>query len=303
LICEIVLSRLEDLEAFLSVVDHGSLTEAAVQLGRSLQAISRSLASVEEDIGVVLIHRTTRHCQPSEAGAVFYERIKPAIGEIREAREQVANRRSEPSGVLRVGAPILFGPDFLVPIIAEYMTSFPQTEIDLQLSDEFSDLATEKLDLVIRIADLPDSGLQSRQLGSLRRVVFGAPSYFAKSGWPGHPRDLRHHNCLVRTVDRQPGQWSFQIDGRVRLIKVQGSFRSNSMTAIYSAASSGLGLGYSPLWQINHLVATSKVQLVLENFEPKPVPIHALWQEHRLAPAKVRAFIDLLALRLKLNGL
>jgi DNA-binding transcriptional LysR family regulator len=197
----------------------------------------------------------------------------------------------------------LFGPDFLVPIIAEYMISFPQTQIDLQLSDGFSDLATEKLDLVIRIADLPDSRLQSRRLGSLRRVVFGAPSYFAKSGLPRHPRDLRHHNCLVRTVDHQSGQWSFQIDGRARLIKVQGSFRSNSMTAIYSAASSGVGLGYSPLWQIKHLVATSKVQVVLENFEPKPVPIHALWQENRLAPAKVRAFIDLLALRLKLNGL
>lgn len=297
------MNRLEDLEAFLSVVDYGSLTEAALHLGRSLQGVSRSLASLEGDIGVVLIHRTTRHSQPSEAGAAFYERIKPAIAEIREAREQAANRRSEPSGVLRIGAPILFGPNFLVPIIAEYMTSFPQTEIDLQLSDGFSDLPTEKLDLVIRIADLPDSGLQSRQLGALRRVVFGAPSYFKRCGRPEHPRDLRLHNCLVRTIDRQAGQWSFQIDGRTRVIRVQGTFRSNTMTAIYSAARSGLGLGYSPLWQVKHLVAASEVELVLEDFEPNPVPIQALWQENRLAPAKVRAFIDLLALRLKLDGL
>lgn len=297
------MTRLEDLEAFLSVVDHGSLTEAALRLGRSLQAISRSLASLEEDVGVVLIHRTTRHCSPSEAGGEFYRRVQPAIAEIREAREQAASRRLEPSGILRIGAPVLFGPDFLVPIIAEYMKEFPQTEIDLQLFDGFSDLAVERLDLAIRIADLPDSGLQSKLLGTLRRVVFGAPSYFARRGRPKHPQDLRQHNCLVRTIDQQVGQWSFQIDGRTRLVRVHGTFRSNTMAAIYAAATSGLGLGYSPLWQIKHLVATSKLKVVLENFEPKPVPIHALWLENRLAPAKVRAFTDLLALRLKLDDL
>jgi DNA-binding transcriptional LysR family regulator len=204
---------------------------------------------------------------------------------------------------VRIGAPVLFGPEFLVPMIAEYMSAYPSIEVDLQLSDAFVDLAAEGLDLVLRIADLPDSGLQAKRLGALRRVVFGAPSYFERHGRPEHPSDLRHHACLVRTIDQRPGQWSFLIDGKPRTITVSGSFRASTMAAIYSAASHGLGIAYSPLWQVRHLVDEGSIELVLKEFEPKPVPIHALWQENRFPPAKVRAFVDLLTVRLKLAGL
>ncbi|MFN7023427.1 MAG: LysR substrate-binding domain-containing protein [Pseudorhizobium sp.] len=297
------MTRLEDLEAFVHIADTGSLTAAARRLDRSLQAVSRSLASLEEELGVQLIHRTTRRSALSDAGQAFYLRVKPAVLEIKEAQLDIADRRIEPSGILRIGAPILFGPEFLVPIIAEYLEHYPQIEVDLQLTDTFVDLAGDGLDLAVRIADLPDSGLQGRRLGALRRVVFGAPSYFALHGRPTHPADLREHACIARTVDGRAGQWTFQIAGKRRLIGVRGAFRSNTMAAIYSAVGAGLGLGYSPLWQIRHLVDGGHVEIILEEFEPKPVPIHALWQESRLPPAKVRVFVDLLARRLKLNGL
>ncbi len=295
------MSRLEDLEAFIHIAEAGSLTQAARRLNRSLQAVSRSLAALEEDVGVQLVHRSTRHLALSEAGEAFFRRVKPAMAEIGEARLEVAERRAAPSGILRIGAPILFGPDFLVPIIAEYMRAYPQVEVELQLTDSFVDLSAEGLDLVVRIADLPDSGLQGRRLGALRRVVFGAPSYFQQHGRPAHPAELRQHACIVRTADQRPGQWAFQIDGKRRTVGVQGPFRTNTMTAIYSAVSAGLGIGYSPLWQIRHLLDAGQVELILEDFEPRPVPIHVLWQEQRLPPAKVRAFVDHLAARLKLN--
>ncbi|MBV2159204.1 LysR family transcriptional regulator [Achromobacter denitrificans] len=297
------MSRLEDLEAFIHIAETGSLTKAARLLDRSLQAVSRSLASLEEDVGVQLVHRSTRHCALSEAGETFFQRVKPAITEIGEARLEVADRRNAPSGILRVGAPILFGPDFLVPIIADYMRAYPQVEVDLQLTDSFTDLSGEGLDLVVRIADLPDSGLQGRRLGALRRVVFGAPSYFRQHGRPAHPTELRQHACIVRTVDHRAGPWVFQIGGKRRTIGVRGPFRTNTMAAIYSAVSAGLGIGYSPMWQIRHLLETGQVETILEDFEPKPVPIHALWQENRLPPAKVRAFVDCLAAGLKLDQL
>ena len=295
------MSRLEDLEAFIHIAETGSLTKAARHLSRSLQAVSRSLAALEEDVGVQLIHRTTRHCSLSEAGEAFFRRVKPAMEEIGEARLEVADRRAAPSGILRVGAPVLFGPDFLVPIIAQYMRAYPQMEVDLQLTDTFVDLSAAGLDLVVRIADLPDSGLQGRLLGALRRVVFGAPSYFEQYGRPAHPSDLRQHACIVRTLDQRSGQWAFEIDGKRRSVGVRGPFRTNTMAAIYSAVSAGLGIGYSPLWQIRHLLDAGQVEVILEAFESKPVPIHVLWQEHRLPPAKVRAFIDYLAAGLKLD--
>ena len=265
--------------------------------------MSRSLASPEEELGVQLVHRTTRRSVLSGAGQAFYRRVKPAVMEIKETQLDVANRRTEPSGILRVGAPMLFGPDFLVPIIAEYMENYPQIEVDLQLTDTFGDLSGEGLDVAVRIADLPDSSLQGKKLGALRRVVFGAPSYFARHGRPTHPMDLHDHACIVRTVDSQPGKWAFQVEGKRRMVSVHGAFRSNAMTAVYSAVSAGLGLGYSPLWQIRHLVDAGRVEIVLKEYEPRPVPIHALWQESRLPPAKVRVFFDLLAKRLRLGDL
>ncbi|MER9652975.1 LysR family transcriptional regulator [Mesorhizobium sp. M0152] len=296
------MSRIDDFEAFVAVVEQGSLTAAARRLNRSLQAISRSLATLEESVGVELVHRTTRRSTPSEAGAAFFHRVKPAIDEINEAKLQAANQHSEPSGVLRVSAPVLFGPDFLVPVIAGYMRKCPRVDVDLQLSDDFVDLGAVGFDLAIRIGNLPDSSLLAKRLGALRRVVFGAPSYFGQRGRPGHPFELSAHSCMVRTVDERPGEWMFQIDGKPRAVKVAGAFRSNLMTSIYAAAIQGLGLGYSPLWQIRHLVDDGRVELVLTEFEPAPVPIHALWPEGRSSAAKVRLFLDMLGAGLELKN-
>ncbi len=297
------MNRIDDLEAFIAIVEQGSLTAAASRTNRSLQAISRSLATLEEAIGVELVHRTTRSSTPSEAGATFFRRIKPAVDQINEAKLQAANQRLEPSGILRISAPVLFGPDFLVPIIAEYMRIYPRVEVDLQLSDGFVDLGAEGVDLAIRIGDLPDSSLRAKRLGALRRVVFGAPPYFAQRGRPAHPFDLNEHNCLIRNADGRPSEWMFRIEGQPRTVKVTGTFRSNLMTSIYAAAIQGLGLGYSPLWQIRHLVDNGRVELVLTEFEPLPVPIHALWQEGRSSSAKVRAFLDMTAAGLELKNL
>lgn len=297
------MSRIEDLEAFLAIVEQGSLTAAAKRLGRPLQTVSRSLAMLEADVGVELVHRTTRRSMPSEAGESFYLRVKPAVEQIHEAREEVAQRRSEPSGVLRLGAPSLFAPRFLMPVIAEYMAKYPQVEVDLDLSDAFVDLAASGLDLVVRIGDLQDSGLTGKRLGALRRVVFGSTAYFARFGRPVHPQELSAHRCVTRTGDERPGVWMFTIDGRARAFKVSGAVRTNSMNAIYAAVEQGLGLGFSPLWQIKDLIDAGKVETVLEDFEPAPVPIHALWLEGRTPSAKIRRFLDLLGERLKLDRL
>jgi DNA-binding transcriptional LysR family regulator len=297
------MSRIEDLATFIAIVESGSLTEAGRRTGRSLQGVSRSLATLEADVGVELIHRTTRQCTPSEAGLTFYDRVVPALAEISEAKLEAVSRRSEPAGLLRIGAPVMFGPDLLMPIVAEYMRLYPKVEIDLELSDAFVDLAVGHLDIVVRIGHPPDSGLQARRLGELRRVVFGAPSYFERHGRPEHPFDLRKHACIVRTVGSRPGTWSLQIDGRPRPVRVSGPFRTNTMTAVYAAVCQGLGIGYSPLWQIRALVASGEVEIVLEKFEPDPVPIHALWQENRHLPAKIRRFVELVVAHLDLRNL
>ncbi|EPC01518.1 transcriptional regulator [Litchfieldella anticariensis FP35 = DSM 16096] len=297
------MERLEDLEAFVAVVEQGGLTTAAHQLGRRVQSVSRSLASLEKNVGVELVERTTRRSVPSEAGLAFYLRVKPALEEIKEARLEAVDSRLEPSGLLRIGAPVLFAPVYLVPIVAEFMKRYPQVNVELKLSDRFVDFAEEELDLAVRIGHLPDSDLKARRLGELRRVTFGAPGYFARHGRPQHPADLKDHACILRTVDRNPGTWTFQVEGKRCSVQVSGPFRADTMTAIYSAVTHELGIGFSPLWQIRDLVEEGKVEVILTSYEPPPVPVHILWPPGRSPLAKTRIFKDYLLSRWQDMGL
>jgi len=293
------MDRMDDLAAFLAVVEKGSQAAAARHLRRSLQSIGRSLAALERGLGVELVRRTTRWSNPTEAGLAFYHRVRPAFMEIREARLETASRRTEPSGLLKIGAPTLFAPVFVAPAICDFMERFPQIEVELKTSDRQADLLVEGLDLAVRVRDMPDSDLKARRLGGLRIVVFGAPAYFAEHGRPGHPDDLGRHQCVLRTTDGDAGAWPFRIGGRRRDVRVGGRFRTDSTAAMHAVAARGLGIGRAPFWQIRDLVEQNVVEVVLERFEAARLPVHAVWPPTKIPPAKTRLFVDILAARLR----
>jgi len=297
------MDRLDDIEAFLAIIDEGSLSAAARRLGRSLQAVSRSLMALERSVGVALVHRTTRQSAPTEAGLAFYRRVKPAFGEINDARLEAANHRAEPMGVLRIGAPTFFSPVYLVPVVAAFMKRYRQIEVELKLSDKFSDLVEEELDLAIRIGEIPDSGLKARRLGELRRVAFGAPTYFAEYGRPAHPSDLTHHQCIVRNIGSGPEKWPFQVGGKVKMFAVNGRFKADSSAAVYAAVRHGLGIGFTPLWQIRELVDCGELEVILAEFETPRTPIHVVWPAARQPLAKTQLFKDFLVAHLQCERL
>jgi DNA-binding transcriptional LysR family regulator len=233
--------RIEDFQAFVAIVDKGSLTAAAKQLGRSLQSISRSLATLEGDLGVELIARTTRRSAATEAGLAFYRRVGAALSEIEAAKLETSNRRSEPVGLLRITCSTVFAPLYVVPAVCAFLESHPKVDIDLDMSDGYVDLISQGFDLAIRIGELPDSSLKARRLADLRRVVFAAPDYFAKHGRPKVPGDLAGHQCLVRTSARDSDAWPFLV-------------RSSGALAVNEAAVQGLGIANAPLWQVRALV-------------------------------------------------
>jgi DNA-binding transcriptional LysR family regulator len=297
------MERIHDLEAFIATVEEGSLTRASRVLGRSLHSISRSLMTLERDIGVELIRRTTRQLHILEAGQLFYQRIKPAIAQINDARLEAANRHAEPSGVLRIGAPILFASRYLVPVVASFMERYPRIEVEMKLSDKFADLAEEGIDVAIRIGDMPDSGIKARRLGELRRVTFGSPLYFAKHGKPAHPDELARHQCVIRSLEGGAVKWPYRIDGKIRQMSVTGRFRSDNSAATYTAAAQGLGIGFTPLWQIRDLVDQGELEIILADFEAPRRPIRAVWTATKLLPARTRLFIDYLAANLQCERL
>ena len=297
------MDRIEDFQAFVAIVDKGSLTAAAKQLGRSLQSISRSLATLEGDLGVELIARTTRRSAATEAGLAFYRRVGAALSEIEAAKLETSNRRSEPVGLLRITCSTVFAPLYVVPAVCAFLQSHPKVDIDLDMSDGYVDLISQGFDLAIRIGELPDSSLKARRLADLRRVVFAAPDYFAKHGRPKVPGDLAGHQCLVRTSARDSDAWPFLVGGRLKTVKVAGRFRSSGALAVNEAAVQGLGIANAPLWQVRALVDRGVVELVLTRFEPPRVPVHAVWPATRLLPAKTQLFLNYLAARLKAERL
>jgi DNA-binding transcriptional LysR family regulator len=295
--------RIEDFQAFVAIVDKGSLTAAAKQLGRSLQSISRSLATLEGDLGVELIARTTRRSAATEAGLAFYRRVGAALSEIEAAKLETSNRRSEPVGLLRITCSTVFAPLYVVPAVCAFLESHPKVDIDLDMSDGYVDLISQGFDLAIRIGELPDSSLKAKRLADLRRVVFAAPDYFAKHGRPKVPGDLAGHQCLIRTSARDSDAWPFLVGGRLKAVKVAGRFRSSEALAVNEAAVQGLGIANAPLWQVRALVDRGVVELILTRFEPPRVSVHAVWPATRLLPAKTQLFLNYLAARLKAERL
>jgi DNA-binding transcriptional LysR family regulator len=291
--------RIDDLDAFVAIIEKGGQTAAARHLRRSVQSIGRSLSALEQDLKVQLVRRTTRQSGPTEAGQAFYRRVKPALADIHEGRLETANRQAEPSGLLKVGAPAAFATAFVVPAVRDFMQHHPRIEVELQASDRPVDFFAQGLDLAVRIRELPDSGMQARKLGELRVGIVGAPAYFARRGRPAHPDDLANHDCIVRVLDGEEASWPCRINGRRRLVRVGGRFRTDSMPAIHAATAAGLGLGLTPLWQVSALIERGDLEVVLEQFESTRIPIHAVWPATRQPALKVRLFTDLLAAKVR----
>jgi DNA-binding transcriptional LysR family regulator len=295
----VAMERLDDIEAFLAVVEKGSLTAAARHLRRSLQSISRSLTTLERSTAVDLVRRTTRRSQPTEAGLAFYRRVRPAFTEIRDARLEAASQQAELTGLLRVGGPALFAATHIVPVICDLVERHPRIEIELKVSDREVDLVAERLDIAVRIRELRDSALKARRLGELRAVVFGAPLYFAKRGRPRHPDDLARHDCVVRLTDGNAEAWPFRIAGKRRSVRVSGRLRADNTSAANAAVMRGVGIGFAPLWLVRSHVDRGELEIILEEFEATRVPIHAVWLPTKAPLAKAQLFMDSLIARLK----
>lgn len=290
----------DDYEVLLAVIDHGSLTAAARSLGRSLQAVSRSLASIEQQLNVSLFTRTTRRVHPTAACLAFANRVRPALREIHSARDELIEQNVQLRGAIRTAAPSSFGVQYVVPSVSAFMGIRAGVSVELLFSEKHVDLASEGIDLAVRLGSLPDSNLRARQVAEFRRVVFAAPEYLAARGYPVDPSDLAKHECILRK-DPLRDVWEFGADSRS--VEVHGRLRANDADACNMAAAAGHGIARAPLWQVRGLVDSGALEVVLAEFEPKPVPVHLVWVAGRSLPRRVRALIDFLAERIAAQDL
>ncbi|WP_206607239.1 LysR family transcriptional regulator [Rhizobium tubonense] len=295
------MDRFQSMKILVKAADVGSFANAARQLHMSPPAVTRAIAYLEEVTGARLFIRSTRSVKLTAAGRLYVEDCRRILTAIDEAEASAGGSHASPSGVLTVTAPVLFGQIYIMPILIEFLREHPAVTGRVLLFDRVVSLVEEGIDVAIRIGQLQDSDYVATRIGSVRRVVCGAPAYFKEHGVPETPADLLHHTIVVNTGSSAPIDWRFGSDKSP--VSLHPRLFCNTVEASIAAAASGWGLARVLSYQIAPAVAEGRLEVVLEPYEQEPLPIHVMHSEGRHVSAKTRAFVDFTVERLRDTGL
>ena len=297
------MDRLNSMAIFIAVAEQEGFAGAARFLNISPPAVTRAVAALEEHLGVKLFNRTTRFVRLTEAGQRYFEDARRIITSADEADEAATGINAEAKGHLVVTAPVLFGRMYVMPGISDYLQRYKETEVTALFLDHIVNLLEEGVDVGIRIGELPDSSYKALRVGQVRRVMCASPAYLAEHGIPSEPEDLIKHQLIVAGAISPTVDWRFEDNGSNLTIRVKPRLRVTSNDSAIEAAVMGLGITRILSYQIATQLASGELQIILNEFEPKPMPINIIHREGRYASAKIRSFVDIIAMRLRSNAL
>lgn len=287
---DVSMDRFMLMQCFTRTVETGSFSAAARDLNLTQPNVSRYVAALEGHLQRRLLQRSTRKLHLTPEGERYYaeaRRILDAVGEAESAmKSEVA-----PSGLLRVACPTALAHEFLMPKIPIFLKTYPDLEIDLQISDRFVNLIDEGAELALRIGHLSDSALKSRRVGLFERICVAEKNYLKERGTPRMPQDLGGHDCIVYSLLSTGTVWRFANAD----VPISGRIRVNSPQAVREAALAGLGIALGPSWLFEEGLKASRLKRVLSGYEAAPVPIHILYVANRLLPRRATVFMDFIA--------
>jgi DNA-binding transcriptional LysR family regulator len=278
---------------FVRVVEQKSFTSAARELGMPVSSVSRSIAALEDEVGVRLLHRTTRKLSLTDPGEHFFQRMQAVVNEAEDATRALAGFASEPKGLVRITAPPELGNQELPRVIASIVSKHPGLSIELKLTNQLVDIVAEGFDLAIRGGDLRDSSLIARKIADTQLAIFGAPSYLDRLGRPRSIADLKRYDCL-RYGGRKTMPWRFIGPRGEEQVAVTGSIVSDDMVFLRDTAAEGIGLTILPTHVAASQVKAKRLERVLPRYRFVGGPLHLLWPSHKLVPARVVAVRELL---------
>ena len=285
------------LRLFIAVLDHGSFSEVARREGLAPSSISRQIQLMEQALSQQLIYRHTRAVTPTEAGRLLAHHARLLLVQAEEAEQALQEQQSEPSGLVRINAPVVFGHLHLSPWIAELHRRHPKLQLDIQQTDSYVDPLVAGADLLFRIGALHDSSMQGRVVAPQRFHVAASPAYLARHGTPAHPHELLQHRCLAYKGDAGVQRWFFrQGQDDWTPYSVRGALTGNHADTLTQAAEQGMGLVMFPSWLIGEALRRGTLVQVLSDFQVsnslEPQQIAILWPGSRRLSVKVRAVID-----------
>lgn len=286
------MDRFTSMRIFVRIVQLGSFTAVAEDMGLTQSAVSKKMAALETGLAAKLLSRNSRQTLLTEIGSNYYEHCISILGELDEAEAQARELTLKPKGNLRVNVPLSFGQLHVVPHLPAFMKTYPDINIDLNLLDRRIDLIAEGVDVAFRIGHLSDSSLIAQKLGSTSRVIVASPGYVKAHGLPHKLEDLKHHNCLVYTQLATVNSWHFWHMNKEVSIRVNGTVKANTGYALHECALADMGIAVLPTWLVQPDIDSGRLQLVLTEFVPTKFPINALYPQRSYVPLKVRCFID-----------
>ncbi|WP_136617601.1 MULTISPECIES: LysR family transcriptional regulator [Mesorhizobium] len=293
---------LNDIVVFARVVEAGSFTAAARLLAMPKTTVSRRVAALEREVGVRLLQRTTRSLKLTDAGRLYYEQSSQGLRTIEEANLRLAEARAEPSGTIRISAPVGFGGHFLIRAVVDFLAIYPKTNVELRLTDDRLNLVEDGIDLAFRTGILQDSTLIARKLGSTHRLLCASPDYLARHGMPESPAELAHHQCVIAGPSASGAHWVLEGPSGQETVIVAGRFAANEMQAVVAAALAGFGIAQLPQAIAEGLINDGRLQRVLRTYTTPAGGLHVLYPSSRHLSPLVKAFIELASERIP-NGI
>jgi DNA-binding transcriptional LysR family regulator len=285
------MDRLASMETFVRVVDTGSFSGAARQLRVGQPAVSKSIAQLEEYLGVKLLTRSTRGLTPTEAGLGYLERARRALEEAAEAELAARGAGAGLKGRLRICAAVTFARIHLIPLLPKFLVQNPELDLEVVLDDRQIDLVQEGVDVALRMGKLMDSALTARRIARCKRLVLGTPAYFDRAGTPSTPSELSKHQAVVY-LQGEGSVWSFRRDSSELAVTVQSRLRVTAAEGVRAAVLADVGLTIASEWMFSPELRSGAVRAVLLEWSLPAVDLWAVFPTGRTATAKARAFVD-----------
>ena len=281
----------EGVTEFVYVVDAGSFTAAAKHLNISTAQVSRQVNELENRLNTKLLYRTTRKISLTEEGRIFYQHCRQVLDGLEDAERAISNLHMSPQGSLKMTAPVIFGEQYVMPVVLDYMQQYPDVEIICDLTNQPLDLVHGGYDLAIRLGHLKDSSMMAKLLANRTLHVCASPDYLSRYGAPHTPNELTQHNCLVGNNSH----WRFMEEGKQRGVRVKGTLNCGSGNVLVEAAIRGLGIIQLPGYYVDAAVADGRLIPLLQAYQEPKEGIWALYPHNRHQSPKVKLLVDMLA--------
>lgn len=283
------------MKLFLRVAEAGSFSKAARHMGIVQSTASKQIAVLEKRLGAQLVRRTSRGLALTAAGQHYYDEALRLVDEFDVLDDAVSERERSPAGTVRVTSPPAFAASYLLPNLGPFVAKYPKLSLDFIVSQRIVNLVEERVDIAVRMGELEDSELRSRQVGTTTNLVVASAAYLNAHGEPNTPAELKHHACIASVRGGKPRSWLFN-DGADRMIvEPKGSIRSDDAELTRAAVKAGLGIAYGASWLFREELASGAVRQILTDYACLHVPISAVWSGGRALPRRAAVFIDFLA--------